>query len=123
MMMTDERNEELFRAMIESARRQAPAPGDDLFDRVMADADREIASRARAVVRCRPRRSAASVLLAVLGGWGAVGSMTVAALVGLWVGVFPPDGLAALSPALLGGETVAVPLTGADALTGLEDML
>jgi hypothetical protein len=123
MMMMDERDEELFRATVETARRRTAVPDDALLDRVMADADRELAIPAPRAVTPRARRSAAAVLLAALGGWGAVGSMTTATILGIWIGVAQPDGLNALSQAWSGGDTVEVPLTGVETLVGLEGLL
>jgi hypothetical protein len=119
MTMTHDRDEALFRDVIGAARAQQPAqPGEDLLARVMADADRELDTRA--AVRA-PRRSAAAAVWAALGGWAAVGPMAAAGVTGLWIGMSPPVGLSALSQGLLGAQTVAVPLLGDETLAGLEE--
>ena len=112
------------------ARAAAPEPDPALLARIVADAQ-AVDQLRRAPVRpeqvrpaARPERTGWFVsVLAALGGWPAMGSLTVAAVAGLWIGVAPPDSLAAVTGAFGGviwGDTVTLSLDPAEDVFGLE---
>lgn len=85
--------------------------------RIVADADRfmpagPVAGGAVAATRWRD-------VLALLGGWPAVGGVVAAGVAGLWIGVAPPQLIDEAVSGLFGG-TVAVDLTGLGDTFGVE---
>lgn len=98
--MADDRQkkaEDNLDALFAEARRVGP--GADLVARVLADAE----TVQREVARTPQRPKRAGVLrrppswIAALGGWGGLGGVTAAGLVGLAVGFWSPDMIDVLS--------------------------
>lgn len=94
-------------------------PGDDLVARVLRDAE---AVQADQTARARPAPSRSGLwrdppgFVAALGGWGGLGGVTAAGLVGLAVGFWSPDLVNTIGaggiPFFGGGSDWAPDLTG-----------
>ncbi|TCO73982.1 hypothetical protein [Rhodovulum euryhalinum] len=100
--MSDTELEALFTAG--RARRAEPSAA--LLARVMGDAMAEAEARgapAPALVAAPRRRGGLAGLVAVLGGWPAMGGLVTAGMVGVWIGYAAPGGLDAVTAAMLGG--------------------
>lgn len=104
--MTDKRNDTGgLETHFEAARRHRAEPSDALLARVLADAQTvqdELsvpapASRAR-------QRGAPMNVFRILGGWPALTGLGTAAMAGVWLGVYPPEGLAATAQSVIGGD-------------------
>lgn len=78
--------------LLDEARGDGPDAG--LMARVLADA--EAVRRGRALPDARPhvRRGWLARIVDTLGGWGAVGGVTAAGVMGLSVGLYAPDAVA-----------------------------
>lgn len=101
----------------EAAHRPVPPMDAALMARIVADADRfmpagPVAGGAVAATGWRD-------VLALLGGWPAVGGVVAAGVAGLWIGVAPPQLIDEAVSGLFGG-TVAVDLTGLGDTFGVE---
>ncbi len=86
----------------EAARQTASAPGNDLVQRILADANKvqsALAVHPEAPIQTGPRGVMA--FLQALGGWPAAASLSSAAAVGLWIGIAPPDVLTLVAQDLL----------------------
>lgn len=107
------------------AQRVDPQPTDRLLARILADAVQVAGDRhAVASIRSVPVRSRGRLgrWIRTIGGWPAMGGLAMAAATGVYVGVAPPDSLAAIGQAVW-GETVTVSLDdplGLSGLSGLE---
>ena len=105
MAMTDRDDdlEEYFAA----ARKSDPIPGDDLMQRVMADA-----AGLQTVTQLPPRATRDpwwTRAIETIGGWPAMGGVMAAGVAGLWVGVAPPAGVEDWAATLVGNtESVAI---------------
>jgi hypothetical protein len=77
-----------------AAQNDMPEPSAALLARILGDAEAEIAQRA-APARTVPRARAAVWLeiLALLGGWRALGGLATATLAGVWIGFSGADGV------------------------------
>jgi len=119
MTMTNDRDTDMLDAAFAAARTSAPAPSDDLLNRIMMDADAVLnnAERMRTPPRIRP--SWREMLFDAIGGWPSLGGLAAATVAGLWIGISPPAVLGDYS-VLLSGETIEVPVWGTDILAGLE---
>ncbi|WP_317055663.1 hypothetical protein [Roseovarius rhodophyticola] len=109
----------------EAARQTAPAPGKDLVQRILADAN-EVQSglsvSPEVSVRSAPRGIVA--LLQTLGGWPAAASLSSAAAVGLWIGIAPPDALTLVAQDLLPTQVAdGDDATASDGFDFFEEML
>ncbi len=103
-----------------AARTAAPTPSDDLFARVLGDAEAVQAEMASALVTRPARVNPLAQLFRVLGGWPAMGGLTTAAVAGLWLGVSPPVVLQEWSDGYLGPDATAYLIdTSADVALGL----
>jgi hypothetical protein len=120
MTRTDEpmRNDAGLEAFFEAARKAAPEPSAALLARVLADAEAELAARARPAMPAVPRRPGHWLnFVRGLGGWPALAGMATAAVAGVWLGFATPDSLNTLSGGLL------LPDSAAATSYDLEDML
>lgn len=101
-------------------RAQEIVPSEALLDRIMLDADQVLAAHG---VVAAPAFAApqgfATALLDAIGGWMSVGGLTVAAMAGLWIGVYPPDAVYDFSTGFL-GDTFEIPVLESDVFAGLE---
>jgi len=92
----------LLETHFEAARQNAPAPGNDLVQRILADANEvqyALAVHPDVPIQTGPRGIMA--FLQALGGWPAAASLSSAAAVGLWIGIAPPDALTLVAQDLL----------------------
>lgn len=120
MTMTDDRNDAFFDALMREARSDVQRPGEGLFDRIMQDADMVLAEAAAPTAGpARTRRPLGAVLLAAIGGWGAVSGLAAATVAGLWIGIAPPAAVTDITQSVWGG-TVEVPLLDTGSYFGLE---
>jgi len=94
------------------ARRAAPEPSAALLARVLADGEAELAARAPAQPQPRgapPGGIAIGALwadlLAVVGGWRAVGGLATATLAGVWIGFSGAAGLSVAATEFLTGSS------------------
>jgi hypothetical protein len=109
--MTDEEkmNDGGLEELFEAARREPPAVTEALMQRVLADA---------ASVQPAPTLSGWRGWLRLLGGAPGLGGLIAAGVVGVWLGVSPPQAVPDLAGLLLGAESTlyddgeAGPLTG-----------
>lgn len=104
-------------SLFAEARAEVPLPSAALTARVLADADALMPQSpgfAPRVAVVKP--SLWSVVVAALGGGGALAGMTTAAVAGLWVGFAQPVG-EGLFASVLGNETTTIDMMpGIDAL-------
>lgn len=101
--------------LLAAARRTAPEPSAALLARVLADGEAELAARARPTPmpqRARPAGSAVGALwtelLAIVGGWRALGGLATAALAGVWIGFSGAAGLSVAATELLTGTNAEI---------------
>lgn len=113
----------LDRLLDQAAALPEPDPSEALMARILADAEavqdgfaEPSVSAARDV-----RRSTLGALWQGLGGWPAFGSFATASLVGIWLGVAPPEVATGVSAAIWGDDEVAVTLYSEATLPGLGD--
>lgn len=111
---------EMIDALLDEAARTPVAPMDvALMARLVADADRLLPAPedriAGGSVAVRGWRG----VVAVMGGWPALGGMMAAGMVGLWIGTAPPQVVDDAVSSLF-GATVAIDLTGLGDVFGLE---
>lgn len=106
--MTDKKFDPMELEHYFAAAGEYPArPSDAVMARVLADAlDVQAAARPE-VTKSRPRVSGVKQILGELGGWPAMAGLTSAALTGVWLGINPPDELAATADAFLGSGDAA----------------
>ncbi len=91
---------------------QADAPGDALMARVLADAQAVQEDQVRPVAAPVPRAGWLARFADALGGWGAVGGVTAAGLMGLSIGLYSPTAVTDLVGAeTLGLEAVSYDIT------------
>lgn len=109
-MMTH-RNDDMLDELFAQARADHVTPPDDLVARVLADAASVQAGRAAAEPPVRQGLWART--LDTIGGWPAVGGLATAGLVGLWIGVAPPDAVEDFAAPYL-GDAVHVNILSAD---------
>jgi len=105
--MTEQEHEATgLEAYFDAARKHAPPPSDVLMARVLDDA---LAAQARSAAPLPERvapmndRSVFARVMAALGGWPAGASLAASALVGAWLGAYPPAALSILSAEMLTG--------------------
>ncbi len=109
MKMTDKSNDiQGLDALLEAARHHRAQPSPALMARVLQDAQtvqRGFAAPAMAPVRggARPRgEMRLMALIRDLGGWPALTGLAMAGVVGLWIGVSPPQSLVTTAQVWLG---------------------
>ena len=119
MTMTNNRDTDLLDGAFAAARSDAPAPSDDLLDRIMMDADAVLHDAGVTQTRPATRPSWREALFDAIGGWPSFGGLVAATVAGLWIGVSPPAALGDYT-VLLSGETIEVPVWSTDILAGLE---
>ncbi|WP_296765224.1 hypothetical protein [Sediminimonas sp.] len=120
--MTDDNRENTeLDAWFDAARQQAPAPPEALMRRVLADADavQAATARARPGLVTRARASLARGL-ATLGGTPAMAGLATAAVVGMWLGAWPPAALESLGPQLFDGTAAPGATYTVDLMPGAE---
>lgn len=108
-MAGTERDDPDLTAFFAAARDRAPQPDPGLLARVMEDALATQAGlaqpSAQAAIGARLSRRALPrwrQLVALLGGWPALGGLALAGCAGLWIGISPPAALTGLPLADLG---------------------
>lgn len=89
------------------ARAGRPGPDAALMDRVMTDAERELAWRRRPVAMPQ-RRGWLAVLGGFFGGGQALAGLVSAAVAGMAIGWASPGSVQAMMPALMGDDTIAM---------------
>jgi hypothetical protein len=92
-------------ALFATGRSRPVPPSEALLARVMDDAMAEAGARAglgAGPVRGQDRRGRLAALLAVIGGWPAMGGLVAAGLVGVWIGYAAPGGLDTVRSDVLG---------------------
>lgn len=97
-------------AALAALRAVPPAMSDGLAGRLLADAYamQPAAPVFEAPVMALPASGRFGPrLLAALGGWGAVGGLTTAGLVGVWIGFNPPAIIAGVADGVLGTSLAA----------------
>lgn len=104
--------------LFDLARGVAPPVSGDLMARILADAE------AQAPVPVPVAASAATVgwrgWVDAIGGWPAMGGLALATVVGVVIGINPPQGLSSITSGIL-GETLELQLSAdADPITLLE---
>lgn len=109
MMMTNP-NDDMLDGLFAQARRETPAPSDDLMARVLADAS---AMQPRPAAVPTPQMGLWGRMLDVVGGWPAVSGLAAATVAGIWLGVAPPSSVEDLTATVLGDE-VSISLFSAD---------
>jgi hypothetical protein len=120
-MIEQDKDDALLDDLFTEARSLRPMPSDAVMARVLQDA--AALQSGRAAVRPAPPPPSPvgwRALLAVLGGWPAVGGLVAATLAGVWIGAAPPEGLVPYTSQLWGGAVTVELLPEADAL-GLEE--
>ncbi|MEM8630295.1 MAG: hypothetical protein AAGF74_03590 [Pseudomonadota bacterium] len=101
---SEEKLEDLFAA----ARKAAPQPSEDLMARVLSDAEAVCLARATQTTQAGPAaRFSLSSMLDAFGGWAGAGGLAAAGLVGLWVGVAPPETLQSTLGLILAGDVLS----------------
>jgi hypothetical protein len=119
-------------AMFLAAGRAArPDPSADLMARIVADALAEMPAPrplSRPAPAAPPRRGVrariAARIAALTGGWGNLGGLVAATLVGVWIGFAAPGPLAALSAGVLGtAQTSAESVDLVNLLPDFDDFL
>lgn len=106
---------EMFLAAGRAAR---PDPSADLMARIVADALAEMPAPrplSRPAPAAPPRRGVRARIAALTGGWGNLGGLVAATLVGVWIGFAAPGPLAALSAGVL-GEVLGTAQTSAESV-------
>ncbi|WP_245882720.1 hypothetical protein [Yoonia sediminilitoris] len=105
--MTDPKDDVLD-DLFAQARATPPQVGADLMGRVLADADQ---TQAQAGPQAAPiaRQGYLVRIMESLGGWSAVGGLTAATLIGVWIGAAPPEVLDDVA-AGLSGEVLSLTL-------------
>ena len=94
MTTGDDKDDKILDDMFQAARSEMPEPSDDLMARVMADADQ--VAEAWAQAEAGPVATSGGWLRSLLdavGGWPAASGIVTAGMVGLVVGVSPPQTL------------------------------
>ncbi|MEQ8895753.1 MAG: hypothetical protein RID23_01590 [Roseovarius sp.] len=107
-MMDEPENTDPLKAFFDAGKAARPEPSDALMARIMADADREQAERAKAPAPVRtPRRGRLAWLAGALGGWPAMTGLAAATVAGLWIGVSAPAGLTGIAQDVIAGNDEA----------------
>ena len=120
--MTSERDDMAeLDAAFAAARDAQPEPSDALMARIMADAAAVQAGRVAAVRPSARRARRGAKVLALLGGWPALGGLVTATVAGVWLGLNPPPQMENLTFSYLGVETGPVIDTSAERVLGLLD--
>jgi len=105
--MTEERDDTGgLNAHFTAARRHGAEPSGALLARVLADGQ-SVQHGFDAPAPGARRRGRPMAALRFLGGWPALTGLGTAALTGVWLGVYPPDGLAATARSVIGGDQAA----------------
>lgn len=110
-----------FEDLFAQARSTAMRPSEALVQRVLADADR-LQPRAAALVAARVPPAPRGLLAGLAGFFGgglSLAGIGSAAVMGLFLGVVQPAGLASLAATLAGGET----LESLDLMPGVDALL
>lgn len=92
MTTGDDNDDMMLDDLFQAARSEMPAPSDDLMARIMGDADQVAEGWAQA----EPAPAAGGWLRSLLdavGGWPAASGIVTAGMVGLVVGISPPQTL------------------------------
>jgi len=109
--MDEPENTDPLKAFFDAGKAARPEPGDALMARIMADADRVQAERAKApaaVTAPAPvRRGWLERLAQALGGWPAMTGLAAATVAGLWIGVSAPAGLTGMAQDVIAGNDAA----------------
>ena len=96
------------------------APSEGLMDRIMLDADQVLTAGVPAFAApVSTPQGFGAALLDAIGGWMSFGGLSAAGVMGLWIGVSPPDVLYDYS-ADIWGDTIEVPLLESDIFAGLD---
>ncbi|MBC7154195.1 MAG: dihydroorotate dehydrogenase [Rhodobacteraceae bacterium] len=101
-----------------AGRAARPDPSADLMARIVADALAEMPAPrplSRPAPAAPPRRGVRARIAALTGGWGNLGGLVAATLVGVWIGFAAPGPLAALSAGVL-GEVLGTAQTSAESV-------
>lgn len=96
--MTDKSdlNDTELEAFFAAARASDPVPSGDLLARVMADAQ-SVVDASVPVAAAPPRRGLWRMLVAAIGGWGAVAGLATATMAGVGVGYVVPGAISGYS--------------------------
>ncbi|MEQ8922893.1 MAG: hypothetical protein RLN94_13605 [Roseovarius sp.] len=107
--MDEPENTDPLTAYFDAGKAARPEPGDALMARIMADADRVQAERAKApaAVSAPERRGWPVRLAQALGGWPAMAGLAAATVAGLWIGVSAPAGLTGMAQEVIAGSEAA----------------
>ena len=121
--MTDQHNqtdmdqEAWLKAHFDAARRTAPEPDAAFLQKIMDEADNTQEGWSETAhdpaPALQPYKGRLTNVLQALGGWPAAASLSTATVLGIWIGVAPPDNLAGVAQAWMQGETVLLD-TGSD---------
>lgn len=103
-MTDDSENMSDLDAFFQAGRQEAPDPSAALMSRIMGDIDM-VADEREAPVPQTPKKRLFARLLEGLGGWPAVSGMATAGIVGIVVGVSPPDAISEFTSAYVNGTT------------------
>ena len=109
MVMTDMHNVngiDALEGVFAAARQTAPEPSAAFLMRVMAEAEAVQAARQAAPAAARPaaRGSRLAGLMALVGGWPALGGMVAAAATGLWIGFIGVERIDGFTAVYLGAS-------------------
>ncbi|WP_172293437.1 hypothetical protein [Pseudoruegeria sp. HB172150] len=91
-------------SLFSAARAEAPDPSGALFERILADADAQLAARAVPTAADTRPRGLFGGLFAGIGGWPAAVGLAAAAVTGLTIGVVTPDTVDSLSNGYLSAD-------------------
>ncbi|MEM8536633.1 MAG: hypothetical protein AAGF56_02100 [Pseudomonadota bacterium] len=109
-----QRNDNMLDDLLNHTKGVAPAPSDDLFARVLADAV-VLQPKPSAIAPVATPRTAWDLFMDVIGGWPAFSSLAAATIAGVWIGVAPPAVIDDLTASYLGDE-LSISLDTADML-------
>ncbi|MFV2033954.1 MAG: hypothetical protein ACC631_02360, partial [Halocynthiibacter sp.] len=105
-------------ALFDIARRSAAEPSKELLAQVYETAVITQNQPEPSATRVRRKNRVLAALSGAVGGWPAVAGMASAVLVGVWIGISPPDGLQNIRNAVFTSEA---DLYLARTLPGIED--
>lgn len=111
MVMTDMHNGidgiDALEGVFAAARQTAPEPSAAFLMRVMAEAEAVQAARQAAAARPAARGGRLAGLMALVGGWPALGGMVAAAATGLWIGFIGGERIDGFTAVYLGASDSA----------------
>ena len=99
---TDKRDDDALEALFQQARSAPPEVPDGLLARVIADAEAARPPRGSGIWR---------TLWQSIGGPAGLGGLVTATLVGVWIGVAPPERLPDIAAGLIDGEYLSADST------------